>query len=67
MPSWRLQDKDALKQQLQSGWAPRVGETVLVPRLNKRCKVLALDGSGLRTLQAGLLKVTATVDEVRRQ
>jgi hypothetical protein len=61
------QDAEALQQQLRSGWAPRVGQTVYVPRLAKRAKVVALDSAGLLTLQAGLLKVTATVDEVRQQ
>lgn len=67
VPCRALQDAEALQRQLRSGWVPRVGQTVFVPRLAKRAKVVALDGAGLLTLQAGLLKVTATVDEVRQQ
>lgn len=56
-----------LERQVQSGWAPKLGQTVFVPRLNKRAKVVAVDGTGGLTLQAGLLKVSARVDEVRQQ
>ncbi len=41
---------------------------MFVTRLGKRAKVVAVDAaSGALTLQAGLIKVTATPDEVRRQ
>jgi dsDNA-specific endonuclease/ATPase MutS2 len=62
-----LQDKKALQQQLRAGWSPRPGDSVFVPRINKRAKVVSVDGAGLLTLQAGLLKITATPEEVRRQ
>ena len=63
-----LQDKAALQQQKSSGWAPRVCQTVWVPRLGKRAKVVAMDGAaGQLTLQAGMLKITAAVDEVRER
>lgn len=66
-PFW-LQDQAALKQQKSSGWLPKAGQSVFVPRLGKRAKVVAVDGaSGALTLQAGLIKITATPDEVRRQ
>ena len=61
------QDSAVLERQVQSGWAPKLGQTVFVPRLNKRAKVVAVDGTGGLTLQAGLLKVSARVDEVRQQ
>jgi hypothetical protein len=60
------QDAAALSQQRRSGWAPRVGQSVFVPRLGKSARVVAVEGGAL-TLQAGLLKVSASVDEVRRQ
>ena len=61
------QDKQSLQQQLRAGWTPRPGDSVFVPRINKRAKVVSVDGAGLLTLQAGLLKITATPEEVRRQ
>lgn len=54
--------------QRRAGWVPKPGSWVFVPRLNKRAKVVGVDGaSGQLVLQAGLLKVTAGVDEVRQQ
>lgn len=61
-------DAAALKQQKTEGWAPGVGDTVWVPRLNARAKVLASDaGAGTLQLQVGLMKVSATRDEVRQR
>lgn len=63
-----LQDRAAVAAQRSTGWVPRVGQTVLVPRLGKRAKVLAVDATGgTLTLQVGLLKVAASCDEVRQQ
>jgi len=63
-----LQDKAAVQQQKASGWLPKVGQSVFVPRLGKRAKVVAVDSTtGALTLQAGLIKVTATPDEVRQK
>jgi hypothetical protein len=56
-----------LQQQKESGWKPSVGETVLVPRLNSNAKVIGVGSDGMLTLQAGLLKITARLDEVRRR
>ena len=61
------QDKKALQQQLRAGWSPRAGDSVFVPRINKRARVVSVDGAGMLTLQAGLLKITATPEEVRQQ
>ncbi|KAI3424081.1 hypothetical protein D9Q98_009443 [Chlorella vulgaris] len=61
------QDSQALQQQQQTGWKPRVGQTVFVPRLNQAAKVVKVAGSGAITLQAGILKVTVTADEVRQR
>lgn len=53
--------------QRSTGWVPRVGQTVEVPRLGKRAKVLAVDAASRSlTLQVGLLKVAAACDEVRQ-
>lgn len=63
-----LQDAAALRQQKNSGWLPKVGQSVFVPRLGKRAKVVAVDAAtGALTLQAGLIKVAAAADEVRQQ
>lgn len=48
-------------------WIPSQGDSVFIPRLNKNAKVLGIDSVGNLTLQAGLLKITATVGEVRRR
>lgn len=62
------QDAAALRQQKATGWRPKVGQSVFVPRLGKRAKVVAVDAtSGALTLQAGLIKIQATPDEVRQQ
>jgi len=51
-----------------SGWLPAVGETVFVPKLGKRFKVARVNAaSGQLQLQAGKLKLKATVDEVRAE
>ncbi|KAI7845433.1 hypothetical protein COHA_000985 [Chlorella ohadii] len=51
-----------------SGWLPAVGETVFVPKLGKRFKVASVNAaSGQLQLQAGKLKLKATVDEVRAE
>lgn len=60
------QDGAALKKQQASGWAPTVGQSVFVPRLGTRAKVLSVSGEQL-SLQAGRLKLTATLDEVRER
>jgi hypothetical protein len=61
------QDTTAAAAQKRTGWLPRVGQTVLVPRLGKRAKVVAVDAaSGALTLQAGMIKVTAAADEVQQ-
>ncbi len=61
-------DAATLKKQKATGWAPRVGDFVWVPRLNARAKVLAVDASaGTLQLQAGLMKVSATTGEVRQR
>lgn len=45
-----------------------MGQSVFVPRLGKRAKVVAVDAaSGALTLQAGLIKIQAAPDEVRQQ
>lgn len=62
-----LQDSQTLQQQQQTGWKPRVGQTVFVPRLNQAAKVVKVAGSGAITLQAGILKVTVTADEIRQR
>lgn len=59
------QDAAAVRAAARGGWAPAVGATVFVPRLNARARVVAVDGAGVLTLQAGLLKLTAAVAEVR--
>lgn len=62
------QDAAALRQQKAAGWRPKVGQSVFVPRLGKRAKVVAVDAaSGALTLQAGLIKIQAAPDEVRQQ
>jgi hypothetical protein len=38
-----------------------------VPRLNSNAKVIGVGSDGMLTLQAGLLKITARLDEVRRR
>ncbi len=69
LPSHSIpQDAAALRQQKATGWRPKVGQSVFVPRLGKRAKVVAVDAtSGALTLQAGLIKIQATPDEVRQQ
>ncbi|KAL4459146.1 hypothetical protein ABPG75_014011 [Micractinium tetrahymenae] len=62
------QDAATLRQQKAAGWRPKVGQSVFVPRLGKRAKVVAVDAaSGTLTLQAGLIKIQAAPDEVRQQ
>lgn len=62
------QEAATLRQQKASGWLPKVGQSVFVPRLGKRAKVVAADAaSGALTLQAGLIKIQAAADEVRQQ
>jgi hypothetical protein len=39
---------------LNGGWTPAVGETVFVPRLKARARVVAIDSGGLLTLQVGV-------------
>lgn len=64
--SW-LQDKAAVASQKRAGWLPKVGQSVFVPRLGKRAKVVAVDAaSGTLTLQAGMIKVAADAGEVRQ-
>ncbi len=61
-------DRAALEKQKAFGWVPSLGQFVFVPRLNSRAKVVAVDSSsGVLTLQAGLMKITANVDEVRER
>lgn len=61
-------DKAAIEKQKAGGWVPSLGQFVFVPRLNSRAKVVAVDSSSaVLTLQAGLMKITATVDEVRQR
>lgn len=61
-------DKAALQKQKAGGWSPSLGEYVFVPRLNSKAKVVAVESSsGVLTLQAGLMKITANVDEVRQR
>lgn len=62
------QEAAALRQQLDSKWLPRKGETVFVPRLKANAKVMAVDkAKSVITLQAGMIKLTARADEVRKQ
>lgn len=49
-----------------AGWAPRVGETVFVPSISSTARVVAVRGGQL-TLQAGLMKLQAKVDEVQKR
>jgi len=61
-------DRAALEKQKAGGWVPSLGQFVFVPRLNSRAKVVAVDSStSVLTLQAGLMKITANVDEVRER
>jgi dsDNA-specific endonuclease/ATPase MutS2 len=68
-------DRSALEKQKAGGWVPSLGQFVFVPRLNSRAKVVAVDSGGggsgsgevSLTLQAGLMKITANVDEVRER
>ena len=61
-------DRAALEKQKAGGWVPLLGQFVFVPRLNSRAKVVAIDSSTcVLTLQAGLMKITANVDEVRQR
>ena len=54
--------------QRQAGWVPAVGQTVFVPRLGRNFKVAAANAAtGQLQLQAGKLKLKATVEEVRRE
>lgn len=51
-----------------SGWVPAVGQTVFVPKLGKRFKVASVNpATGQLQLQAGKLKLKATVEEVRAE
>lgn len=51
-----------------SGWVPAVGQTVFVPKLGKRFKVASVNAAtGQLQLQAGKLKLKATVEEVRAE
>jgi hypothetical protein len=62
------QDQLSLAQQIAAQWRPGVGESVVVPKFNnKMCKVVGVDGNGVLTLQMGMMKVKALVDEVRKQ
>lgn len=62
------QDNAALAQQQASGWVPRVGQDVFVPRLSKYARVVAVNAATQQlTLQAGMLKLTAACDEVRER
>ena len=66
-------DAAVLKQQLDSKWVPRVGDRVFVPKLNSKANVIGVGGSGTGsgqvtvTLQAGLMKLTASIDEIRKE
>lgn len=60
-------DAAALKKQKAIGWVPKVGDTVFVPKLNSKARVVGVDAGGVLTLQAGLMKVTAASDEVRQR
>lgn len=62
-----LQAEAAFQQQKRSGWVPKVGQTVYVPRLQGYAEVAAVGAGGKLTLKKGLLKVVAQVDEVRKQ
>eukprot|EP00884_Botryococcus_braunii_P008293 jgi/Botrbrau1/17465/Bobra.0054s0052.1 len=46
-------------------WTPQAGDTVFVPRLGSNAKVVARGKGGELTLQLGLLKLTANVNEVQ--
>ena len=60
-----VRDAAKLKQQKKLGWVPLPGATVFVPKLNSKAKVLAVSEDGFLTLQAGLMKISAAIDEVR--
>jgi hypothetical protein len=62
-----LQVSKAFAEQQRSGWVPAVGQTVYVPRLQGYAEVAAVGAGGKLTLKKGLLKIKATVDEVRRK
>lgn len=58
----------ALFKQKAANWCPAVGETVYVPRLNARAKVVSANSAtGALVLQAGLMKVNAMAEEVRKR
>lgn len=62
------QDTAAVQQQKAVGWVPKAGQSVFVPRLGKRAKVVSVDAAnGSLTLQAGFMKITALLEEVREQ
>jgi dsDNA-specific endonuclease/ATPase MutS2 len=49
------------------GWRPSVGDKVFIPRISTVAKVVAVAPSGVLTLQAGLLKLTASKEEVQKR
>lgn len=55
------------EEQRRSGWKPSVGQKVYVPKLQGYAEVASVGVGGKLTLKKGMLKIAATVDEVRRQ
>ena len=60
-------DAATLKKQKAVGWAPKVGDYVFLPKLKSNAKVLSVHAGGVLTLRAGLMKVSATLEEVRER
>lgn len=62
------QDAAQLRQQKESKWVPAAGSNVYVPRLGAVARVISVkNGGNSIELQAGMMKITVTIDEIRRR